>query len=139
MSRRRLVPSFAAPTEAPISDLNTTPLIDVMLVLLIMFILTVPLATHKVPLDLPVGTPTPGEPAVHRLSLDEAGRLSWEGAPTSLERLPAQLSGMGPDDELHLRAEPQTPYDAFDHTMAAVKRAGVVRLGLIDNDRFRNF
>ena len=85
MRRRRTNrrPNFvAAPVEAPIADLNTTPLIDVMLVLLIMFIVTIPIATHGIKIDLP-SRPGGAEPEMHRLDLDGAGRLLFDGATTA--------------------------------------------------------
>jgi biopolymer transport protein ExbD len=138
MPTRRQIPSFAADAGAPISELNTTPLIDVMLVLLIMFIITIPITTHKVPLDLPGGVQEPSDPIVHRLNLDQAGRISLDGAPLAERDLPARLAAIAdePTSELHLRAESETPYDRFDRVLAAVKRAGVTRLGLVDNERF---
>ena len=138
MQKRHPLPAFAAPHEAPMSELNTTPLIDVMLVLLIMFIITIPISTHKVPLDLPQGPVEHSEPLVHRLNLDSAGRAYLDGLPISEAELPARLGAIaaGPESELHLRAEAETPYDNFDRVLAAVKRAGIVRLGLVDNERF---
>jgi biopolymer transport protein ExbD len=135
--RPRLLFVAPAPAGRPISDLNTTPLIDVMLVLLIMFIMTVPIATHKVAVDLPQG-PGNNEPVVHRLSLDAAGRLGWNGAPIAEAELPARLAAVRaePNSELHFRTEGQARYEDFDRVLAAVKRAGITRLGLVDNERF---
>ena len=139
---RRPAPAFAAVADAPIATLNTTPLIDVMLVLLIMFILTVPIATHSVKMRLPVGTPPTSrdEPAVHRLALDESGRLSWDGAPIAEAELPARLDGLmatHPDDGVvELQAEAGTRYESFDRVLATVKRAGIERLGFVGNERF---
>ena len=133
--------SAAAGEGEPMMDINTTPLIDVMLVLLIMFIITIPITTHKVPLDLPGGVPPEqSEPIVHRLNLDQAGRISLDGVPLSERDLPQRLAAISaePTSELHLRAESETPYNSFDRVLAAVKRAGVVRLGLVDNERFAN-
>jgi biopolymer transport protein ExbD len=131
----RAVPSFAA-AEQPISELNTTPLIDVMLVLLIMFIITVPVATHKVPLDLPTAKPVPAEPLVHRLELDAAGRISLDGAPVALGQLRARLQAIPAGDDVTLRAEPTTPYGRYDEVLAEIRRAGVTRLGTVGNERF---
>lgn len=139
MPRRRPAhAAFAVPAERPISDLNTTPLIDVMLVLLIMFIVTIPIANHSVRIDLPVGPPpaVQAEPAVHRLDIDAAGRLFWDGAPVAESALPARLGAVreaGPDAVLHLRAAAETRYETFDRVLAAVKQAGVERLGFPDN------
>ena len=139
MRRRRQVPSFPVEAQGPMSELNTTPLIDVMLVLLIMFIITIPITTHKVPLDLPGGVPPVlSDPIGHRLNLDAAGRISLDGVMLREADLPERLRAINaePTSELHLRAEAETPYDSFDRVLAAVKRAGVVRLGLVDNERF---
>lgn len=135
---KRQIGSFAGTGEAPMSELNTTPLIDVMLVLLIMFIVTVPIATHKVPLDLPQGPSVPRDPVVHRLELDARGRISLDGAPIDEAELPGRLGAIAaePLSELHLRTNGETPYDRFDRVLAAIKRAGVERLGMIDNERF---
>ena len=129
-------PSFAAVPDAPIAALNTTPLIDVMLVLLIMFIVTIPMMTHSVKLDLPTGRPDPGVAQVQRLDLDSAGRLYWEGAPIAEAALPGRLRAFQearPDGQLHFRADAEARYEDFDRILAAVKRSGVDRLGLIDN------
>jgi biopolymer transport protein ExbD len=136
---RRFAPAFAVPSAEPISALNTTPLIDVMLVLLIMFIITIPVTSHKVALDLPSG-PTPVvEQTTHLLDMDKAGRLSWDGAGISEARLPSYLAALreaGPETVLHFRADGQTRYEDFDRVLAAIKRARIERLGLVDNERF---
>ncbi len=137
-SPRRPIAAFAAPAEQPIGELNTTPLIDVMLVLLIMFIVTIPITTHKVDIDLPQRIGSPAKPVVHRLELDAAGRVHWDGAPVARSELPALVRAMKsePNSELHLRADGETPYVAFDEVLAIVKRAGVERLGMVGNERF---
>ena len=136
---RRLAPGFELAFPEPISTLNTTPLIDVMLVLLIMFIITIPVTSHKVALDLPSG-PTPVvEQTAHQLDIDRAGRLYWDGAGISESRLPAYLAALresGPEAVLHFRADGQTRYEDFDRVLTAIKRARVERLGLVDNERF---
>ena len=138
--RRRPYAALAAEAEAPIAALNTTPLIDVMLVLLIMFIVTIPIATHKVRIDLPSGPlAQPEKPQIHDLALDAAGRLSWDGAPLAEAALPARLSAMKtdqPDALLRLRADGMTRYEAFDRVLATVKRSGVERLGFVGNEAF---
>ena len=136
---RRFAPAFKVPADEPISALNTTPLIDVMLVLLIMFIVTIPVTSHKVALDLPSG-PTPVvEQTIHLLDMDKAGRLYWDGANISETRLPSYLGALrdaGPEAVLHFRADGQTRYEDFDRVLAAIKRARIERLGLVDNERF---
>jgi biopolymer transport protein ExbD len=139
-TRRRLQPAFSTPSYAPIATLNTTPLIDVMLVLLIMFIITVPVMTHSVKIDLPTGPPPPvSEPEIHNLALDEAGRLSWDGAALAETALPGRLEAFRtarPGGILQFRAEGQTRYEDFDRVLAAVKRAQVERLAFLGNERF---
>jgi biopolymer transport protein ExbD len=128
----------AAPVEAPIADLNTTPLIDVMLVLLIMFIVTIPIATHGIKIDLP-SRPGGAEPEMHRLDLDGAGRLLFDGATTAPAALAPQLRAMlarSPDSVLHFRTAGDARYEDFDRTLAIVKGAGVERLGFVGNEGF---
>jgi biopolymer transport protein ExbD len=132
--------SFATVAEQPIATLNTTPLIDVMLVLLIMFIVTIPLATHAVKIDLPQNGPPPQpEPKVHRIDLDAAGRVSWDGAPVGADALHRRLDAFkaGPKgDVLELRADGAARYERFDNLLAAVKRSGIERLAFVGNERF---
>ncbi|SFS01694.1 ExbD/TolR family protein [Sphingomonas jatrophae] len=113
----------------PMAALNMTPLIDVLLVLLIMFILTVPMATHKVALDLPVpaeGAASP--PTVHRLVLGADGEATLDGRSGDL---PARLRAIAAEPQGQLRFAPsaETRYARVDEVLAEVKRAGVVRMG----------
>ncbi|HEX8571461.1 MAG TPA: biopolymer transporter ExbD [Allosphingosinicella sp.] len=136
--RRRRRIAFAHVAEQPIGTINTTPIIDVMLVLLIMFIITIPVMTHSVKIDLPSGSPGP-EPEIHQLTLDSASRLTWDGAPIDESALPARLAAFqatAPDGVLHFRADAETRYEDFDRVLADVKRAGVTRLGFVGNERF---
>jgi biopolymer transport protein ExbD len=124
---------------APFSEMNTTPLIDVMLVLLIMFIVTIPISTHKVPLDLPKPSPEPREePLYHRLSLDPAGRVSLDGASVRDAELPARLAAIADEksSELQLLTHGEAPYERFDQVLAEIKRAGIDRMGMVGNERF---
>lgn len=139
MTRRRSIPAYGLVDEAPMSELNTTPLIDVMLVLLVMFIITIPITTHKVPVDLPSGGPATGEtPVIHRLELDAAGRISLDGRAIERDALRPALERIAADpaSDLLLRADGATPYEPFDQVMAIVKRAGITRLGMVDNAQF---
>ena len=126
----------------PMSDINMTPLIDVMLVLLIMFIITVPLATHAVKLNLPTGGPPPlNEPKVHRLDLQASGRILWDGAPLPAAQLPGRLDSflaVRDDAVLELRADGGARYEDFDKLLATVKRSGIERLAFVGNERFAN-
>lgn len=139
--RRRLAPAFQADVGRPISELNTTPLIDVMLVLLIMFIITIPIATHGVKMDLPSGPPpvASAEPETHRLAMDSAGRLHFDGAPVAESALAPRLGAMraaNPLAVLQFQVEGEARYEDFDRVLALVKGAGVERLGFVGNERF---
>lgn len=138
--RRYSVSSFSIPEHGPIADLNTTPLIDVMLVLLIMFIMTVPVMSHKIEVDLP--TPpvdsNPVEPVIYRLNLGSNGAISWNGEPITEQSLPARLKAVEtePNGELHFAADGAARYEDYDRLLGHIKRAGIERLGLVDNARF---
>ena len=122
----------------PIAEINTTPLVDVMLVLLIMFILVIPVASHKVPLDLPTGAGGP-PPQIHRLDLDQAGRLFWDGRAIGAAELTARLRALAADPAepvLAINAHSETRYGRFDETLAAVRRAGVGRIAFVGQNRF---
>jgi biopolymer transport protein ExbD len=138
MARRRSLSAPPLVDVGPISTLNTTPLIHVMLVLLIMFIVTIPLTTHNLKLDLPTG-PVSNEmpPPVHRLTMDAAGRLTWDGAALPEAALASRLAVLKAEDgELHFRADGEARYEDFNRVLSLVKRAEIGRLGLIDNARF---
>jgi biopolymer transport protein ExbD len=135
--------SFIAPASEtgfePIATINTTPLIDMMLVLLIMFIVAVPVATHKVPLDLPVGASPPNQPAVHRLDVAADGTLDWDGAPVSMTAMRRRLAAMAADPadpELQLRVAAEARYERVDAILTDIRRAGIGRLGFVGNERF---
>jgi biopolymer transport protein ExbD len=136
--RMRTVPFPTMMDSEPIGDLNTTPLIDVMLVLLVMFIVTIPIATHKVKLDLPT-VDGQTEPQVYRLDMDSGGRLYWDGAPLPEAQLPARLAMVrdaGSDASLEFRADGESRYEDFDRVLAVLKRAQITSLGLVGNERF---
>lgn len=124
----------------PIAQINITPLIDVLLVLLIMMILTLPVATHTVTIDLPSGPGKPVSPdKMHRLDIAASGALSLDGAAIAESALPDQLVATMADKEatLTIRADAAARYETFDRVLATVKRAGVTRLGFIGNDQFK--
>lgn len=124
----------------PIAEMNITPLIDVLLVLLIMMILTLPIATHKVAVDLPSGPGRPVSPdKTHRLEIAASGALSLDGAAIAESALPDQLVATMADKDatLTIRADAAARYETFDRVLATVKRAGVTRLGFVGNDQFK--
>jgi biopolymer transport protein ExbD len=138
----RFVPAYArqiAGEPQIIGELNMTPLIDVLLVLIVMLIITMPVMTHNIPLDLPRG-PNPNKPQVtHRLELARGGSLSLDGRAVSDAELPARLKAMRADPQavLTMRTDPEARYERFDQTLAIVKRAGVTRLGFEGNEAMR--
>jgi biopolymer transport protein ExbD len=127
----------------PMMDINTTPLIDVMLVLLIMFIITIPIQSHAVKLDLPVNQPNqpppPVDPIKNRLVITQGGAVLWNGTPVNLEQLRQYLDisqQMNPIPELHLQPEPEAPYGAVDEVLAVTKRAHVEKMGFVGNEAY---
>ena len=137
--RRRPVALYQTDHGRPISELNTTPLIDVMLVLLIMFIVTIPIATHGVKMDLPSGVPPQSEPEAHKLTMAADGRLALDGAPVVEQGLAARLAAMkaaNPLAVLQLQVEGEARYEDFDRVLALVKGAAVERLGFVGNESF---
>ena len=137
--RHRFVP---AREPQPMSGMNITPLIDVMLVLLVMMILTIPAMTHKVPLDLPQpGPPSGKNMVIHQLDLAANGALRLDGASLDPAALPGKLTALkaDPDAELHVNTDPMAPYGRFDQTLATIKHAGITRLGFVGNERYTDF
>ncbi len=141
MSASRRFGHFGAAAEpGAIADINTTPLIDVMLVLLIMFIITIPMASHNVPLDLPRPAPPVLEPRpFHQLDIASGGALSWNGVAISEDQLTARLQLLAADPampELRLNAASEARYEQVDRLLARIRLAGVGRLGFIGNERY---
>jgi len=122
-------------------DINTTPLIDVMLVLLIMLIITIPIQTHAVKLNMPVGNPPPPAvpPEVVNLEIDFDGTLIWNGEQIDQNTLDARLrgaAGMAVQPEFHLRPNKLVTYKYVAHVMAAAQRVGVTKIGLVGAEQF---
>lgn len=129
---------YLSPTDPePMAAINITPLIDVLLVLLIMLIITLPIVTHKVPLDLPQAGAPPIDAPQHRLDLGTDGAVRIDGAAVSDAALPTQLRAIARRGEpLVVAAAADARYARFDDLLAAIKRAGITRLGFADNARF---
>ncbi|CAM3145429.1 Biopolymer transport protein ExbD [Sphingomonas antarctica] len=131
--------------DQPLMELNTTPLIDVMLVLLVMFIVTIPLQTHAVKIDLPGVThplPASPDPVVNTLTVSRSGIIGWNGAPIDLTTLGTYLDrtrAMTPEPELHFQPEAAARFDTVDHVLATVKRSGVSKFGFVGNERFYRY
>jgi biopolymer transport protein ExbD len=122
-------------------DINTTPLIDVMLVLLIMLIITIPVQTHAVKLNMPVGTPpTVVQPQVVTIEVDFDGTMIWNGEVLrDRADLEARLRGaaaMAPQPEVHLRPNKLVKYESVAMLMASAQRLGLTKIGLIGNEQF---
>ena len=132
-------PPVATDNFQPIVTINTTPLIDVMLVLLIMVILTVPVSTHKVPVDLPGPTRLVRAVPVHQLAITDSGGLSWDGAAIDDEPLVPRLRALTADPaspDLHIAPSGEARFERVDQVFAQVKRAGITRLGFVGNQAF---
>ena len=123
-------------------DINTTPLIDVMLVLIIMLIITIPIQTHAVKLNMPVGNPPPPTvpPEVVTIEVDFDGTLIWNGQILqNRDELEARLRGaadMTVQPEVHLRPNKLAKYEYVAMVMASAQRLGVTKIGLIGNEQF---
>ena len=121
---------------APMAEINVTPLIDVMLVLLVIFIITAPLFTHAIRLDLPkVAAQVVHEtPETITLSIDGAGKLYWNDKPISLDEVRARFAQEGKraePPEIHLRASRETRYDIIAQVMGAAQGAGLNKIGFV--------
>jgi biopolymer transport protein ExbD len=131
----------AAAEPGAIAEINTTPLIDVMLVLLIMFIITIPVASHKVPLDLPRPDPRPlPHRSFHQLDIAANGSLSWNGAALPADQLEGKLLQLAADPgmpELRLNADSEARFERIDQVLAQIRLANIGRLGFIGNERYR--
>ncbi len=129
----------------PIMDINTTPLIDVLLVLLIMFIITIPIQTHAVKLDLPQSSeapPPPVDPIKNKVVITEAGAILWNGVQVNSLQLRQYLDvsqQMDPLPELHLQPEPNARYEVVDQVLAITKQAHVEKMGFVGNEQYANF
>src|SRR3954463_4845938 len=138
--------AMAAAEGEPMMDINTTPLIDVMLVLLIIFIIPIPIQTHAVKLDLPQDQqnqqPPPIDPVKNKVVITPAGQVLWNGNPIELIVLRQyldQTQQMNPIPELHLQPDPNARYELVDQVLAVTKRAHVEKMGFVGNEAYANF
>jgi len=126
----------------PFSQLNITPLIDVLLVLLVMLMLSIPTVTHKVAVDLPTGTTGNAPAAINKLFLNAAGTAIWNDIPMDSDRLRVRLERMAKDPtkpQLHFETDARARYERFDQLVAMIKRAGVEEVGFVGNAQFANW
>jgi biopolymer transport protein ExbD len=129
----------------PMMDINTTPLIDVMLVLLIMLIITIPIQTHAVKLDLPVQqpnqTPPPIDPVKNKVVVTANNQILWNGNPVNQQQLRQYLDvtqQMNPVPELHLQPDATARYELVDEVLAVTKQAKVSKMGFVGNEYYTN-
>ena len=131
-----------APSDEPMMDINTTPLIDVMLVLLIMLIITIPIQLHAVNLNMPNGNPPPSDikPEVLRIDIDARSTVLWNGEAVGelaeVERRFEQLAAQPVQPEVHLRPDKQARYDVVAGVMASAQRSGLTKLGIMGSEQF---
>jgi biopolymer transport protein ExbD len=123
-------------------DINTTPLIDVMLVLLVMLIITIPIQLHAVNLNMPVGQPPPKtvEPQVIKIDIDERSVIYWNGLPVAdrsdLEFKMTEAAKSDPQPEIHVRPNKLAKYNAFAEVMVSAQRLGLTKLGVVGSEQF---
>ena len=138
----KMAPGGAARDPDVMVDINTTPLIDVMLVLLIMLIITIPIQTHAVKLNRPVGTPPPPlvPPEVVTIEVDFDGTYIWNGLVVAdrseLELRLNSAAAQAVQPEIHLRPNKLVKYDSVAAVMASAQRLGLTKIGLIGNEQF---
>jgi biopolymer transport protein ExbD len=130
----------------PMLEMNMTPLIDVLLVLIIMFIITIPIQSHAVKLDLPQNqqnlTPPPVDPIKNKIVITQAGAILWNGVAVNQDQLRQYLDisqQMNPIPELHLQPEADASYGLVDEVLAVTKRAKVEKMGFVGNEAYMNF
>ena len=123
-------------------DINTTPLIDVMLVLLVMLIITLPIQLHSVNLNMPVGNPPPPlvKPEVLKIDIDNAGRIWWNGETlpdrATLEEKLAGAAAQAVQPELHLRPDKAAKYEVVAAVLASAQRLGLTKIGIVGSEQF---
>jgi biopolymer transport protein ExbD len=128
--------------DAPLTEMNMTPLIDVMLVLLIMFIITIPIQTHAVKMNMPVGPSVqpPKPPEIVRIDVDFDGTIGWNGQIVAdrgeLEAKLATVAAMADQPEVHLRPNKLVTYKVVAMILASAQRLGVTKIGIVGNEQF---
>ncbi|GAB5483484.1 MAG: biopolymer transporter ExbD [Parasphingorhabdus sp.] len=131
----------------PMMEMNTTPLIDVLLVLLIMFIITIPVQTHAVKLDLPVDDPNPPppppiDPVKNRLGITATNQILWNDTPVTLNQVKSfliQTKSIVPEPELQFQPDAVAAYLTVDRVLAEIKSSGVSKFGFVGNEQYSSF
>ncbi|MES2832587.1 MAG: biopolymer transporter ExbD [Pseudomonadota bacterium] len=133
---------YSTPDDEPMIEMNMTPLIDVMLVLIIMLIITIPIQNHAVNLNMPTGAPPPPAtpPVVVSLDINADGTVLWDKAvvPDRLQleaKMKATAAQANPP-EIHLRPDKSVSYKSVAAVMAAAQRTGVTKIGLVGSEQF---
>ncbi len=127
---------FETSQDAPMAEMNVIPLVDIMLVLLVIFIITAPVITHSVKVEMPHASsqPTPANEQALQLSIRADQQILLGDTALTLDELEAklrELAAQNPKQEIHLQADRNTTYDLVARSMAAVHRAGIVRIGFV--------
>ena len=136
------LPTSGSDEPEVMMDINTTPLIDVMLVLLIMLIITIPAQLHSINLDMATGTPPPVQqkPNIVRIDIDAHNVVHWNNKAltdrAALEASLADAKTQNPQPELHIRAQATTKYSAVAGVMASAQRLGLTKLGIVGTEQF---
>jgi biopolymer transport protein ExbD len=134
--------SIGGGEDEPMMEMNMTPLIDVLLVLLVMFIITIPVMTHAVKLDMPrpSNTPPPTQPVVINLEIDFDGTILWNGSPVAgvdaLDGYFRREAAADPQPELHIRPNKRAHYDIVARVLASAQRNGLRKIGFVGNEQF---
>jgi biopolymer transport protein ExbD len=130
----------------PMMEMNTTPLIDVMLVLLIMLMITIPPVTHMVDIDLPIAQPPTDapeiDPVVNKIFIDDGGSIQWNGTAVSQQQIAdylKQTKAMAVEPELQFQPTENAPYVIVDEVLAVVKRSKINKFGFVGNENYRVF
>ena len=131
---------------SPMMEMNTTPLIDVMLVLLIMFIITIPVATHAVNIDLPAAQPPTDlpilDPVKNKLVLTQSNAILWNGSPQTLSNLVFLLQEtkkMAVEPELQFQPEEYASYEVANQVLRVINTSGITKFGFVGNEMYATF
>jgi biopolymer transport protein ExbD len=129
----------------PMMEMNVVPLIDILLVLLVMMIITIPIQSHAVKLDLPVQQtnqpPPPVDPVKNKVVVNAQGQILWNGSPVNQQQLRQYLDvtqQMNPVPELHLQPDATARYELVDEVLAITKQAKVSKMGFVGNEYYQN-
>lgn len=122
--------------QQPMADINVVPLVDVMLVLLVIFIITAPLLTHSVKIDLPKASNTPNEtrPEHIEIAIKQDGQLFWNGEVVASQEIQARFASASrhePQPELHIRADRLVSYEKVAQVMSVAAKTGLIRIGFV--------